>query len=240
MGKIVSAIQSSYIPWKGYFDIIHDSDVFVFYDNVQFTRKSWRVRNRIKLTNGRTDWITIPIGDVHIHSQHPLIEEIELPQDASWMEQHLMRIKNNYRQAPFFHSVFPVLESLYDKKIRTLSEFNQKLTIGIARLFGISAEFVNVSSLRLENKSSDRLINELLALNTIKFISGPTAKDYLDTKEFERHGIEVIFKDYSGYPPCQQLYGEYDEKVSIIDLLFNVGIEKAPWYIWGWRENRLK
>ncbi|MFH1940565.1 MAG: WbqC family protein [bacterium] len=229
--KTVAVIQSNYIPWKGYFDIIHDADLFIFYDDIQYTKNDWRNRNKIKTDRGMM-WLTIPVGT----SLNRLICEVEI-EDRRWAKKHWHSLKQWYGSAPYFHEYEPFLEEFYLRKThRSLSDLNRQLIVSISREFlGISTEFDDSCNFRLEGNKLERLICLLKKAGAARYISGPSAREYIDETRFKETGIELIYKDYSGYPEYPQLHPPFRHDVSILDLLFNAGPE-APLYIWGWRE----
>ena len=217
---------------KGFFDIIHDVDLFIFYDNVQFTSRDWRTRNKIKTPNG-TLWLTIPAGS----DRNRLICEVTL-QDPSWSRKHWRTISGFYAKAPYFKLYRAFFEHVYlERQWTSLSEFNQYLTIAIAReLLGITTEFGDSRSYPVEGQKFERMLNLLVAAGTGYYVSGPSAKDYLDESKMQAAGIELVFKSYDGYPEYSQFYPPFEHSVSVLDLLFHTGAD-APWYIWGWRED---
>ena len=228
--KHVAVLQSSYIPWKGFFDIIHDVDVFIFYDDVQFTYQDWRSRNRIITRNGPL-WLTVPTGsDIKRN-----INEVEIT-NSSWQRKHWASISQSYSKAPFFKHFSDFFSELYLGKTWTsLSAMNQHFTRAIAEeLLGIEVEFRSSTEYGAEGKKLDRLLDLLKKAGATSYLSGPAARDYIDPSRFDEAGIELRYKDYSGYPEYPQLAGTFEHAVSIIDLLFNTG-EAAPHYIWGWR-----
>lgn len=228
-GPTVAVLQSNYIPWKGYFDIIHDADLFVFYDDVQFTKNDWRNRNRIKTPKG-TEWLTIPVGQ----DISRLICEVTLP-DARWAKVHWKTLSQNYARAPHFARYRELFESIYlGREWKSLSELNRHLIEAISSELGITTRFADSRDYALEGAASERLHQLLVKLGTKRYVSGPSARDYLDEAAFARSGIEVVYKSYAGYPEYPQVHPPYDAAVSIVDVLFNTGPE-APRYIWGWR-----
>ena len=231
--KKVAVIQSNYIPWKGYFDIIHDVDVFIFYDDLQFTKNDWRNRNKIKTPRG-AEWISIPVGT----DLRRLICEVEL-RDASWQLRHWNLLRLHYEQAPHFRSYRTFLEEvLLGRQWTNLSELNHFLIQSIARDFlGIKTQFLDSRAFGAQGQKQDRLVDLLKKAGTELYVSGPAARDYIDPTIFESAGIELVFKSYAGYPEYPQLHPPFEHGVSILDLLFNVGPD-APEFIWGWRERK--
>lgn len=227
----VVVLQSNYLPWKGYFDLVHDADLFVFYDDVQFTKSDWRNRNKIKSPRG-TEWITVPVGvDVD-----RLIHEVEI-KDSTWQGKHWRTIQQHYGKCPHFAQYRPFFEEVYlARKWTNLSELNQHLIRSISRdLLGLNTEFRDSREFQASGRKLDRLLDLLIRAGARRYISGPAAKDYIVPEQFEEAGIALVWKDYSGYPEYPQRFPPFEHGVSILDLLFNVG-PNAPWYIWGWRD----
>lgn len=230
MDKTVAIIQSSYIPWKGYFDIIGMSDLFLFLDDVQFTRRDWRNRNCIKGPNG-VQWLTIPVKSKGRYTQ--TIEETEIV-DSSWAEKHWKSIVLCYGRAPYFAPMAPRVEALYAEAAREtrLSLINARLTRGLSALLGIATPFDWSSSYPHEGDKSQRLLSLCQAVGATRYLSGPSAAGYLDVDLFADAGIDVAFMDYSDYPAYPQRHGAFVESVSVLDLLFNVGPEARHYMKW--------
>lgn len=228
--KRVAVLQSSYIPWKGYFDIIHDVDLFVFHDDLQYTKGDWRNRNRIKTPRG-AEWLTIPVGT----REDRLICEVEI-RDRSWAAKHWRRIAQSYDRAPHFETYRPWFEEVYlGRAWESLSELNQHLIRGISRdLLGLRTEFADSRDLRPEGRKLDRLLDLIQKAGAGLYVSGPAARSYIDPARFEEIGVQLVWKDYSGYPEYPQAFPPFVHEVTVLDLLFHVGTE-APAHIWGWR-----
>lgn len=228
--KKVAIIQSNYIPWKGYFDIIHDVDRFIFYDDVQFTKNDWRNRNRIKTVNGPV-WLTIPVGK----RLDRLICEVELTDDG-WRKKHWSTIQQAYSKAPYFKMYRDFFEYVYhEAQWPSLSELNQFLIRHISGEFlGLKTEFQDSREFHAHGEKLNRLIDLLKKADASLYVSGPSAQAYIDDNAFRNAGIELVYKEYAGYPEYQQLYPPFEHGVSILDLLFNCG-SATPDFIWGWR-----
>ena len=225
----VAVIQSNYIPWRGYFDIMHDADVFVFYDDVQYTVNDWRNRNRVKTSNGVV-WLTIPVGDQNDRRICDVVIR-----DQTWSRRHWMTIEQSYRSAPGFARYGDFFRSIYTRSWESLSELNQTLIRAIAGdLLGIRTQILDSRDFDLQGKGSDRLLMLLQKMGATDYISGPSARSYLGVESYARNGVHVHWKDYSSYPQYPQLHGAYAPDLSIVDLLMNCG-EDAPRYIWGYR-----
>ncbi|MFU2485946.1 WbqC family protein [Thauera sp. WH-1] len=233
--KTIVALQSNYIPWKGYFDLIHDADVFIYYDDVQYTKNDWRNRNKIKTPTGAT-WLTIPTGSA-IKSR---ICEIELP-NSTWQIKHWKSISQNYSQCPYFKDYKDFFAQIYlDRQWKNLSELNQFLISNISKLIlGIETEFLDSRNFNLKGSKQDRLLDLLSQAQATEYISGPAGRSYIDENEFFKAGISLKWKDYQGYPEYSQRHPPFDHNVTILDLIFNTGPE-ASYYIWGWRNHSTK
>ena len=232
--KKVAVLQSNYIPWKGYFDIIHDVDEFIFYDEVQFTKSDWRNRNKILTPQGEI-WLTIPVGMNKIHRS---IVEVQM-KDSSWQKKHFATLKIAYHKAPHWKRYEEFLSFVYlEKSWAYLYKLNRYLIEHISRDFlGITTKFTDSRNYSTHGVKHEKLLSLVKAAQADLYLSGPAAKDYIIAQEYADAGIELVWKDYSGYPEYIQWGGVFiTHYVSILDLLFNVG-DEAPYYIWGWRED---
>ena len=232
--KKIAIIQSSYIPWKGYFDIIHDVDGFIFLDDVQYTNRDWRNRNKIK-TNSGEHWLTIPMGN----HRNKLINEVKFT-DLSWREHHLRSIEHFYGKADHFARYFELIrEYYYQEEWSGLSAFNQNFIKRFSReILDLKTVFYDSAEIGIEDKKLNKIIGLLEAVHGDYYLSGPLARSYIDDAEFGRRNIELRFKDYSDYPEYKQLFPPFSHYVSILDLLFNVG-DSIQYYIWEWRERNI-
>ncbi|RDH83368.1 MAG: hypothetical protein DIZ78_15355 [endosymbiont of Escarpia spicata] len=231
MSKIGAIIQSSYFPWKGYFDMVHDVDLFVFMDDVQFTTRDWRNRNLIKTERGPL-WLTVPVGA----KRSRLIQDVEINQ-YRWQKEHYKSLKHHYGKAPFFHYVEALINEIFlGEEWDNLSQVNQHVIKIIAQQYlGIRTDFINAGSLNVTGIKTERLIEICKATGITHYLSGPTAKNYIEPSLFDEAGIKLVFKDYSDYPEYQQLHPPFSHNVSILDLLVHAGPD-ASHYIWGFRD----
>jgi hypothetical protein len=222
-------LQSSYIPWKGYFDLIQSADVFVYYDEVKYTKNDWRNRNRICSKNG-VHWVTIPIN----HDATKLkISEVPLT-DSRWQEDHYKSLHHSYRTACCFHQIEPLLYDFYRARTWTrLSTLNRHCIETIASMLGITTRFLDSKAFPVSGDRVNRLIDLLTRIGATEYLSGPSARAYLSGHEglFERAGIRLLFKSYEGYRPYRQLHAPFDPAVSILDVLANVELGECRQYI---------
>lgn len=222
----VAISQSNYIPWKGYFDMIAKSDVFVLYDEMQYTRRDWRNRNKIKTPNGLI-WLTIPVKAKGNYYQK--INEIRVS-DRGWAKKHLKSIELNYKKAAYFETVFPLIEQWYKEaaEFDFLSEINRFFLEKICDRIGIKTRLVNSSQYTITGSKTEALISILDQMDNVDvYISGPSAKDYLNTTPFQSRDIEIEWMDYQHYPEYTQLYGSFEHGVSVLDVLLNCGFEST-------------
>ena len=228
----IAVIQSNYLPWKGYFDLIHDVEAFIFYDDVQYTTEDWRNRNRLKGHQGPF-WLTVP---VQAGTPRKRICEVGFA-DGRWAEKHWKTIQQYYGRAPHFGRYRDFFEHVYmERSWEGLSELNQFLITRIARdLLGITTEFRDSRAYAAEGEQVDRLLDLLSKAGASRYVSGPSARSYIDPARFEAAGIELLYKSYAGYPEYPQFHPPFAHDVSILDLLFHMGPEAAA-MIWGWRE----
>lgn len=226
--KKIAILQSNYIPWKGYFDIINMVDEFILYDDMQYTRRDWRNRNKIKTQDG-LKWLTIPVENKGKFFQK--INETKVT-DHDWCESHFRSIHYNYAKAPYFKMYEDIFEKLYEecKTEEYISQVNYKFLTKICEILGIKTKITWSSDYELVDGKTERLVGLCQSAGGGYYLSGPAAKDYIVDELFENAGIQLDYMDYSGYPEYPQLYGEFEHGVSVLDLLFNVGPD-APKYM---------
>ena len=222
MTKKVAISQSNYIPWKGYFDSIAQVDEFVLYDDMQYTKRDWRNRNKIKTPQG-LKWISIPVEVKGKFSQK--IRETKIS-DTNWSRNHLALLKQNYSKSPFYKDVILFIEELYltANSFKTISEINHHFISNICIYLNIKTKISFSSDYHLlEEGKTERLVDLCKQLKADVYYTGSAAKNYMDTILFEKEEIEVKYYDYSGYTEYNQLCDEFEHGVSILDLIFNEG-----------------
>ncbi len=227
--KRVAIIQSNYIPWKGYFDLINLVDVFIFYDHVQYTKNDWRNRNKIKVPGG-TQWLTIPVKTKGLFPGLK-IQDAEV-ENQKWRKKHWKSLETHYRKAQYFDKYAEIFRDLYLNDDETkLAKINYKFIFKINEILGIDTEIHWSTEYILEGDKNMVLINILKQIGGDIYLSGPAAKSYLDEELFNKERIKVEWMDYSGYPEYPQLYTPpFIHEVSILDLIFNTG-PNAPKYM---------
>jgi len=218
--KKVAIIQSNYIPWKGYFDIIAYVDEFIIYDDMQYTKRDWRNRNIIKTQNG-TKWLTIPISAKGKYTQK--IKDTKI-NGSKWAVTHWKSLEANYAYAPYFKEIKTWLEPLYlENSLDNISIVNHTFIIAICKYLEINTTISNSWDYDVSGRKSERLANLCTKAKASQYISGPSAKRYIIEKTFNEKGINMDWFNYEGYPEYSQLWGEFTHEVTILDLLFNCG-----------------
>jgi hypothetical protein len=225
--KRVAIVQSCYIPWKGYFDLINLVDEFILFDDRQFTRRDWRNRNRIKTAQG-VKWLTIPVVTKGRYNQR--VDETVVS-DPAWAERHWKTLVHSYASAPHFEECRGVFETLYASiNDPRLSSINRRFLEAVCSVLGIDTRLTWSTDYASEGDRSERLLSLCRQAGASSYVSGPRAKTYLDEQMFGDHGIEVRYVDYAGYAEYPQLHGPFEHTVTVLDLLFNVG-SNAPKYM---------
>jgi hypothetical protein len=220
--KTIAILQSNYIPWKGYFDVIAAVDEFLIFDEVQFTRRDWRNRNKIVI-DGAPHWLTIPV--LSKGQYHASIAEIAVSEPA-WAERHWRSVQHAYTKAPFYSLFAAHLEQTYEQAatLSLLTEINELFIRRISAMLGLSTEFRRADEVpRGTDSPTGRLLEICKARQARAYVSGPAARNYIVTAEFEAAGVELQYADYSGYPTYEQASATFEHGVSIIDTLMRCG-----------------
>ncbi|WP_096018330.1 WbqC family protein [Campylobacter lanienae] len=225
MSKKVAILQSNYIPWKGYFDIIASVDEFIFYDEMQYTKNDWRNRNKIKTPNG-LHWLSIPVATKGHLSQDVRIMDAKIV-DKKWANSHWNTIKQFYIKTPYFNDYSDIFEKIYKecKQEEYLCKVNYKFIYAINEILRIKTKISFSQDYGLIDGKTERLVDLVQKASGTEYLSGPAAKDYIDEKLFKEANIKLSWMDYSNYPEYPQFYPPFEHGVSILDLIFNCGPE---------------
>lgn len=219
-GKKIAIIQSNYIPWKGYFDIINMVDEFILLDEVQYTRRDWRNRNKIKTPQG-VEWLTIPVQTKGNYLEP--INKIEVL-GREWRIFHWNKICKNYKQCKYFELYQQSFRELYIESNETsLSKINYAFIDLINKQLGISTKLSWSSDYYSTGIRNEKLITLCKSAGATSYLSGVAAKTYLHEQSFINAGVTVEWMDYSGYIEYEQLYPPFEHSVTVLDLLFNKG-----------------
>ena len=228
----IAILQPNFLPWKGVFDLINQVDIFVFLDDVEYTKRDWRNRNKIKNSTG-TNWISVPV--VTKHKKNQLIMDTNIDNTEAWQKKHYNAFELNYHKALFYNEFSWILNEIYKKHWSNLSDLNIFSTKLIANLLKIKTNFVNSSEINVSGQKDDKLINICKELHADHYISGPAGKNYIIDNKFTTNNIKLEYIEYK-YPHYQQVYLPFQHNVTILDTIFNCG-KKTDYYIWGWRND---
>lgn len=229
----VVVLQPTYLPWMGYFGMIDLADIFVFYDDVQFSVQSWQQRNKIKTSQGWI-WLTVPI----VRQFGSRINDTKINNSTNWNKKHWESIKQNYSKAPFFRKYTPIFEEVYGSEWEYLADLNITLIKKMAEILGLETKFITSSELNIEGVKTERLLNTLKKIEANEYISGPGTKGYIEVNSFKENNIKLYWYEYQ-HPVYPQIRGEFIPYLSVIDLLFNTG-DEAMRYIREGSKNALK
>jgi hypothetical protein len=221
--RVLGMIQSNYIPWRGYFDFIKSSDVFVIYDDVQYTAKDWRNRNIVKTATGPT-WVTVPVA--HSLSSPKTILESCILYDRDWARKHVGTVTSAYARAPFFKRYAQGYFDLLHSKFETISQLNVALIRWAMDILEIKTPILFSTDFNPTGVRTDRILDIVAKIGAKQYLVGPSAQSYIEVDKFKAAGIDLEFKTYS-YPEYPQLHGKFDPRISIIDLIFNCGPTSA-------------
>jgi len=217
--KKIAILQSNYIPWKGYFDLINLVDEFIIYDDVQYTKNDWRNRNIIKTGQG-LKWLTIPVKQEKLSQ---LIKDTKIS-DQRWAKKHWASISQNYSKAKYFREYRELFEDIYlESTYEYLSEINYRFITAINRFFGIDTKIRWSSEFNLVDGQNERLLDICKQCNASEYLSGPAAKAYFDEKLALKENIRVSWMNYGNYKEHSQLHPPFEHGVSVLDLIFNEG-----------------
>lgn len=228
----VGIIQSNFLPWRGYFDFIHEVDLFVLEDDLQYTKGDWRNRNKIKTPRG-PEWITVP---VRYKRTEQLIQDTPIDHSTPWARKMLNRIRESYRTASWFEPYFSELSELLCQPAATISELNVSLIRWVCRHLEIHTPLAFSQDYHPSGTKTERVISIVRQVGAKTYLSGPSGKNYIVPELFAQAGIQLEYKEYN-YPEYEQLYPPFDPAVSVLDLLFMKGTE-AKLYLEYFREKQ--
>jgi hypothetical protein len=216
---ILSCHQAQYLPWLGYFDKIKKSDVFVFLDKVQYKKREYQNRNRIKTANG-PQWLTVPVETKNKYEQ--FLHEVSIDTERDWRASHLKALEINYHKADYFGGVFGYFEDIYGRDWRRLIDLNKEIISFLLRYLKIEVPVKGELDLDTSETGTRRIIEICRKAGADTYLSGIGGKDYLEEELFEENGINLIYQDFE-HPVYKQLYGDFIPYMSAVDMIFNCG-----------------
>jgi hypothetical protein len=217
----VVVLQPGYLPWLGFFDQMQRCDVFVFYDDVQFDKGGWRHRNRIKLPGG-AHWLTVPVR----HEGRQRILDVEIDNSSKWARKHISTIRQAYAKTDYLQRYLPELENLLERRWERIADLDIAIVNLMCSWLGLHRQIVRSSEIQVQGARTERLLNLCLHFGANRYLTGDTARTYLDVEAFAQHGIEVQWQDYR-HPTYKQQHGDFIPYLSALDLLLNCGDESA-------------
>ena len=231
-------LQPSYIPWRGFFHQIYMSNLFIHYDDAQYDKHGWRNRNKIRNKNGEL-WLTIPVLSKGNVENNLLIKDVRINNSTNWAKKHWQTIEQSYSKTLFFDKYSSSLKSFFDNPPELLVDFVIPLTEHISSLLDIThVKFLRSSTLACSGNKTEKIVNILKYVESNYYISGPSAKDYMDENLLAENNITVRYMDYM-YGDYPSLFGNTSSSLSIIDLLFIMG-PLTNQFIWGSKPDNQK
>ena len=216
----ISVMQPGYLPWLGFFDLLARCELFVVLDDVRFTKRDWRSRNRIRTKQGWI-WLTVPVLSKNRNDQ--LILEAKINNDEQWRQRHLKALKIHYARAPFFKKYINIFEELYARAWELLVDLDLAAVAALARELDILTPLMRSSDLGIRSVAgNDRIISICTKLKATQLYDSQGAKSFIDLRQFHEAGIQVEFQDFQ-HPSYRQVYAPFLPFMSVVDLLFNEG-----------------
>lgn len=218
---IVTIHQPEHLPWLGFFDKVRQADLFVILDSVQYRKRYFQNRNKIRSANGFL-WLTVPVRVKGKYTQPINKVQIDNENNPRWQEKHWQTLIRSYKKAPCFDRYSPFFEMLYRQEWKYLVDLNETIIRYCLEVLGIRVKILRASSLELAKKKGELMLEISQKVKAQTYLSGISGKEYLDRDLFARSGIQLKFQEFY-HPIYQQLYEPFIPCMSVIDLLFNYG-----------------
>lgn len=223
--KVISIRQPVYLPALVYFDLLLQSDIHVIYDNVQYERRHYGNRNRIRNSSHPQGWQWLSIPIIQKGKVNQLYSETQIDNKIPWAKQHWKAIISNYSKTPYFKKYSAFFEDIYKKEWNRLVDLNFAITKFILNELEINTKIVLASQLKTKRNfknKNDRLIEIVRELKGTTYLTVMGTKDYIDSKKFRQQNTNLVWHNFS-HPKYKQLHGQFVPWMSSIDLLFNHG-----------------
>mgnify|MGYP001166233830 FL=1 len=218
----LSAHQPTYLPWLGLFHKISVADLFVVYDDVEYSRYGWYNRNYILSKNGP---ILLVVPVIRQFSDHLLHNQVKIDNSQNWSKKHIKSIELCYSKSPYFNEYIDLFVDVFTKKYEYLFELNISLLELFLKEFSIKTKIKYASEYNLEYKKSDRAMDLAIKTKSTHILFGELGANYAEIDKFEQNQIKVVFQKYN-HPIYKQFNSnQFFDKLSSIDLLFNYGKE---------------
>ncbi len=223
MSKIVVIHQPDFLPYLGFFHRLLYCDIFVVLDHVQFSKKGWHSRDKIKSPDGKAVWLTVPVKNKK--GTRP-INQVRIDNNTHWQKKHLNILISYFSKAPFFKEIYYAIETIYHTDFEYLIDNNIALINLLMDFFAIKVDVVFSSNMNVVTSKTQLNIDIVKLLNADGYLSGTGAKDYLDETLFIKESVELFWQDFR-HPVYPQVNGDFIPFLSAIDLLFNCGINQS-------------
>lgn len=215
----IGILQPGYLPWLGFFEQIYKTDLFAILDDVQYDKKSWRNRNKIRTKDGWI-WLTVPVLTKGAFSQQ--IKDVKINNDLSWQRKHLKAIEINYNQAPFYKDYIDFFKEIYSKKWENLVELDMVIVEFIMKQLNLTTKLLFSSSLGVSGNKNEKILNICKQLKADILYDGASAENFIDKEMFSKEGVNIEFQHYE-HPVYPQIFKPFIPYMSVVDLLFNCG-----------------
>ncbi|MFO0453454.1 MAG: WbqC family protein [Pseudomonadota bacterium] len=218
--------QPMFFPWVGLFEQIRLADVYVHYDDAQFSKGGFSNRVQLKTSSG-SRWLTVPLLDLHLGQA---INQVRLQAKKDWQPGHVALIEQAYRRAPYCDAMLGLVQEVYAPEASSLADLATRSIDVVCQYLGMATRkvFLSSSSLNIAGASSQRVLDIVKSVGGDTYVTGHGAQGYLDHELFENAGVEVRYLAYRK-TPYPQLHGEFTPYVSVLDLIANVGTEGVNW-----------
>lgn len=223
--------QPTYLPWLGYFEQIAQADVLVFLDTVQFERRSWQNRNRLRGSNGQPFWLTVPVQS---HRRETPIRQIRISPQENWAAKHLASIQHALQRAPYFADIFPRLESGLQAEHELLADLNTSGIRLLADSLGLHPQIWRSSQLEAKGRKAELIVNICREVGATHYYTSVGAKDYVENEiwRFREASIDVRFQSWE-HPVYPQTGSGFTSHLSAVDALMNIGTEATLDALYG-------
>ena len=222
----IGILQPSYLPWLGFFEQMIKCDIFVYLDDVQYTKNDWRNRNRIK-TMDSFQWLTVPVS----YKFGQKIREVTINNTYPWKRKQINALRTWYNKSRYYNDYIEDVRQILKREWTYIVDLDIEFIRWLNKKLNITTK--TISSSEISTNSHDkqyRLIEICKVLDCDCFYEGESGRNYIDVELFKSQGIAVEFQRYQ-HPKYPQLWGEFVPYLSVIDLMFNNGPESLDYVI---------
>lgn len=218
-------LQPHYIPWIGYFSMISRVEKFIFLDDVQYIKREWKNRNKIRKhsSSSSAKWLSVPITK---STKDNMIKDVKISYEFDWITEHLNSVQETYKKTKYFDEVFGIFKKILLAKETFLSDLNIKFIKEICKYLNIKSEFILSSELSTQGKKDYKLLNICKKVNSNFLLANNSTLKYLKTDIFSENNIIVEPQNYN-HPNYEQFFDKkpvvWISNLSVLDLLFNYG-----------------